>query len=156
MPCGIPKKRPRTTKVVQFIFYFLSFEISRNILRKSESIIGLYSYTETLWKRTILYFTVFSHMVGLMIFSLSYFMPVYNEKRFAVIWLWSCHSFWRYHDVRLFFNNLRLKRRCLFKFENNEFKLVAIRPYSLKNTKSFGNLRLFTLSVAAFLCWCQL
>ena len=50
------------------------------------------------------------------------------------------------------FNNLRLKCGCLFKFENNQFKLVAIRPYSLKNTKSFGNRRLFTLSVAAFLC----
>ena len=39
----------------------------------------------------------------------------------------------------VFFRNLRLKCGCLFKFENNQFKLVAIRPYSLKNTKSFGN-----------------
>ena len=44
------------------------------------------------------------------------------------------------------FNNLRLKRGCLFKCENNQFKLVAIYPYSLKNTESFGNRRLFTLS----------
>ena len=33
VPCGIPKKRPRTSSIVQFIFYFWSFEISRNILR---------------------------------------------------------------------------------------------------------------------------
>ena len=52
----------------------------------------------------------------------------------------------------VFFNNLRLKRGCLFKFENNQFKLVPIRPNSLKNTKSFGNRRLFTLTAAAFLC----
>ena len=31
VPCGIPKKRPRTSSIVQFIFYFWSFEISRNI-----------------------------------------------------------------------------------------------------------------------------
>ena len=52
----------------------------------------------------------------------------------------------------VFFINLLLKRGCLFKFKNNQFELVAIRPNSLKNTKSFGNRRLFTRSVAAFLC----
>ena len=44
VPCGIPKKRLRTSSIVQFIFYFWSFEISRNILEKSENIIGLESY----------------------------------------------------------------------------------------------------------------
>ena len=43
VPCGFPKKRPRTSSIVQFIFYFWSFEISRNILRKT-NIIGLDSY----------------------------------------------------------------------------------------------------------------
>ena len=33
VPCSSPKKRPRTSSIVQFIFYFWSFEISRNILR---------------------------------------------------------------------------------------------------------------------------
>ena len=45
--CGSSKKRPRTSAIVQFIFYFWSFEISRNILlysEKSENIIGLDSY----------------------------------------------------------------------------------------------------------------
>ena len=28
VPCGICKKRPRTSSIVQFIFYFWSFEIS--------------------------------------------------------------------------------------------------------------------------------
>ena len=32
VPCGSPKKRPRTSSIVQFIFYFWSFEISGNIL----------------------------------------------------------------------------------------------------------------------------
>ena len=52
----------------------------------------------------------------------------------------------------VFFNNLHLKHGCLFQFENNQFYLVAIRPNSSKNTKSFSNCRVFTLSVAAFLC----
>ena len=30
VPCGSPKKRPRTPSIVQFIFYFWSFEIIRN------------------------------------------------------------------------------------------------------------------------------
>ena len=31
VPCGIPKKRPRTSSIVQFIFFFWFFEISRYI-----------------------------------------------------------------------------------------------------------------------------
>ena len=31
--CGSPKKQPRTSSKVQFIFFFWSFEISGNILR---------------------------------------------------------------------------------------------------------------------------
>ena len=44
LPRGIPKKRPRTSSIVQFIFYFWSFEISRNILRNQKNIMGLDSY----------------------------------------------------------------------------------------------------------------
>ena len=36
VPCGSPKKQPRTSTIVQFIFYFWSFEISRNILRNQK------------------------------------------------------------------------------------------------------------------------
>ena len=36
VPCGSPKKRPHTSPIVQFIFYFWSFEISRNILRNQK------------------------------------------------------------------------------------------------------------------------
>ena len=50
----------------------------------------------------------------------------------------------------VFFNNLRLTW-VFISIENNQFKLVAIHLNSWKNTKSFGN-RLFTLSVAVFLC----
>ena len=51
-----------------------------------------------------------------------------------------------------FFEKLRLKHVSLFQFESNQFYLVAIRPNSWKNTKSFSSHRLFTLSDAAFLC----
>ena len=34
--CGSPKKRPRTSSIVQFIFFFWSFEISENILRNQK------------------------------------------------------------------------------------------------------------------------
>ena len=34
--CGSPKKRARTSSIVQFIFYFWSFDISRNILRNQK------------------------------------------------------------------------------------------------------------------------
>ena len=36
LPCGSPKQQPRTSSIVQFIFYFWSFEISRNILRNQQ------------------------------------------------------------------------------------------------------------------------
>ena len=36
MPCGGPKKSPRSSFIVQIIFSFWSFEISDDILRKSE------------------------------------------------------------------------------------------------------------------------
>ena len=36
VPCGSPQKRHRTSSIVQFIFYFCSFEISRNILRNQK------------------------------------------------------------------------------------------------------------------------
>ena len=59
--------------------------------------------------------------------------------------------------MKLAFSTIsRLKHRGLFQFENNKFNLVAIRPSSWKNTKSFGSHRLLTLSDAAFLCWRQL
>ena len=36
VPFGSPKKRPRTSSILQFIFYFWSFEVSRNILRNQK------------------------------------------------------------------------------------------------------------------------
>ena len=40
--CGSPKKQPHTSSIVQFIFFFWSFEISGNILRNQTF---LYVYT---------------------------------------------------------------------------------------------------------------
>ena len=34
--CDSPKKQPRTSSIVQFIFFFWSFEISGNILRNQK------------------------------------------------------------------------------------------------------------------------
>ena len=36
MPCGGPKKSPRTSSIVQVIFSFWSFEISEDILRTQD------------------------------------------------------------------------------------------------------------------------
>ena len=36
VPCGSPKKWPRISTIVQFIFYFWSFEVSGDILRNQK------------------------------------------------------------------------------------------------------------------------
>ena len=45
MPCGGPKKSPRTSSIVQIIFSLWSFEISEGILRVQKIIIGLDSFS---------------------------------------------------------------------------------------------------------------
>ena len=40
VPCGGPKKSPRTSSIVQVIFSFWSFEISEDSLRNQKFIIG--------------------------------------------------------------------------------------------------------------------
>ena len=44
VPCGIPKKRSRTSSIVQFIFYFLVLSDQQKCSEKPENIIGLDSY----------------------------------------------------------------------------------------------------------------
>ena len=53
----------------------------------------------------------------------------------------------------VFFYNLRLKRGCLFKIENNQFELVAIRPLILiEKHKKFWQLSfIYTLSCSVSL-----
>ena len=46
MPCGGPKKSPRTSSIVQIIFSFWSFEISEGILRNQKLFIGLDSFSK--------------------------------------------------------------------------------------------------------------
>ena len=43
--CGGRKTSPRTSTIMQFIFHFLSFEISERILRNQKLTIGLDSYS---------------------------------------------------------------------------------------------------------------
>ena len=43
--CGGRKTSPRTSTIVQFIFYFWSFEISVNILRNQKYMASLDSYS---------------------------------------------------------------------------------------------------------------
>ena len=45
VPCGGRKTSPRTSTIVQFIFYFWSFEISVNILRNQKYMTVLVSYS---------------------------------------------------------------------------------------------------------------
>ena len=42
--CGGPKKYPRTSSIMQIIFFFWSFEIREGILRNQKIIIGLDSF----------------------------------------------------------------------------------------------------------------
>ena len=45
VPCGGPKKSPRTASIVQIIFSFWSFENSEGILRNQKKIFGLDSFS---------------------------------------------------------------------------------------------------------------
>ena len=45
VPCGGPKKSPRTSSIVQILFSFWSFEISKGIMRNQKTIIGLESFS---------------------------------------------------------------------------------------------------------------
>ena len=45
VPCGGPKKSPRTSSIVQIIFSFWSFEVSEGILRNQKIITGLDSFS---------------------------------------------------------------------------------------------------------------
>ena len=53
VPCGSLKKRPRTSSIAQFIFYFRSFEISRNILTNQKNIIGLDAYMSLVVRKPV-------------------------------------------------------------------------------------------------------
>ena len=55
VPCGGPKKSPRTSSVVQIIFSVRSFEISEDILRNQKIIIGL----ETFSNQYLIFFVQF-------------------------------------------------------------------------------------------------
>ena len=45
VPCGGPKKSPRSSSIVQIIFSFRSFEISECILRNQKINIGLDTFS---------------------------------------------------------------------------------------------------------------
>ena len=46
---GIPKTRPRTSSIMQFMFYFWSSEISRNILRNQKTLSVRFIYSKQLY-----------------------------------------------------------------------------------------------------------
>ena len=56
VPCGGPKKSPRTSSIVQIMFTFLSFEISEDIRKNQKFIIGLiYFLTNVFFKYLALF-----------------------------------------------------------------------------------------------------
>ena len=55
VPCGGPKKSPRTSSIVQIIFSVWSFEIREGILRKQKIIVGLDSFPN----KRLIYLTPF-------------------------------------------------------------------------------------------------
>ena len=46
MPCGGPKKSPRTSFIVQIFLFFWAFEISGGILRIQKIFNGLFSFSK--------------------------------------------------------------------------------------------------------------
>ena len=53
MPCGGPKKSPRTSSIVQITFAFWSFEIREGILGNQKLLIGLDSFSKTVLKMLV-------------------------------------------------------------------------------------------------------
>ena len=65
--CGSPKKQPRTSSIVQFIFFCWSFEISGNILRNQEKI---YMFRPMYSKQIFVIWTLFG-----LIYQSFYWLP---------------------------------------------------------------------------------
>ena len=78
MPCGGPKKSPRTSSIVQIIFSFWSFEISGGILRNQKFIVGLDSFYNQLFK-------IFGPILIILVFVLTTLLKVFQIY---------CNSLW--------------------------------------------------------------
>ena len=70
MPCGGPKKSPRTSSIVQIIFSFWFFEINEDILR-NQKCIGLDLFSNQR-------FNVFGPILIILVFVLSTLLKVSN------------------------------------------------------------------------------
>ena len=73
MPCGGPKKSPRTSSIVQIIFSFWSFEISEDILR-NQKFIGLDSISDK-------HFNVFGPIWIIPVFVLTTLLKIANLQK---------------------------------------------------------------------------
>ena len=76
--CGGRKTSPRTSTIVQFIFYFWSFEISVNVLRNQKLLIGLDSYSRH----------VFNYLDPILIFIGLWVDCLFEIHKIAVCFLW--------------------------------------------------------------------
>ena len=76
--CGGRKTSPRTSTIVQFIFYFWSFEISVNILRNQKLMIGLDSYSRQ----------VFNYLDSISIYISLWIDYLFEIRKIAVCFLW--------------------------------------------------------------------
>ena len=84
MPCGGPKRYPRTSFIVQIIFSFWSFEISESILRSQKIIIGFVSisyqrfiYLALFWKLLVFVSTILFKVAN---YSISLWLPFAKSK----------------------------------------------------------------------------
>ena len=76
------KKSPRTSTIVQFIFYFWSFEISVNILRNQKYMIGLDSSSRQV-----------SNYLDPILMFISPWLPWFNcWFSFAPVFQWCCST----------------------------------------------------------------
>ena len=78
VPCGGRKTSPRTSTIVQFIFYFWSFEISVNILRNRKLMVGLDSYSRQ----------VFNYLDTILIYISLWIDCLFEIRKIEVCFLW--------------------------------------------------------------------
>ena len=85
VPCGGRKTFPHTSTIVQFIFFFWSFEISVNILRNQKEMIGLDSYSRQ----------VFNYLVGWLCWGLTSQSTIFQSCRDGAIASWVINQYFR-------------------------------------------------------------
>ena len=78
--CGSPKKQPRTSSIVQFIFFVWSFEISGNILKNQNFlyVLNRCSFFEPIWIDISLFIGCLVEIRNYSILSLAFIVSLFR------------------------------------------------------------------------------